>query len=86
MSVESYVRYLKENRPENYGWLDRNIPDMPGHPTVTLFRDQVVRFRNDHVMLLEFIGHVLGKDPKDVCAFDLIAHLLQAAMDAEKSE
>ena len=47
----------------------RNLPDYPA-PTVTLFRDQLVRFRGDYKNLMEFCAFILEVDVRKMCNAD----------------
>jgi hypothetical protein len=60
-------------------FVDTRLPD-PNRlkiPSVQLLRRDLVRFRNNYAMLLDFAALVLNKDPKDICPLDFIAPFIK---------
>jgi hypothetical protein len=53
---------------------ERNLPAYPAS-TVTLFSDQLARFRDDYSKLLEFCAFIIGKDAWTMCDLDFAVWL-----------
>lgn len=62
--------------------IESNLPQFPPHlPTVTMYREQLARFRHDYEQLAEFAALVIGKDLKKLCMADFGVWLTHQPQD-----
>jgi hypothetical protein len=84
--IKSFVRLLEE-RPR-IPFNETNLPDLellPRKPNVTLTREAVAQFRNDYVILLQFVAVVLDKPFNQIGPLDCMKWLVeQEAKDGKK--
>lgn len=72
---ENLCKFLKERYPQS-SFQEQSLPDsMPNCPTVTMFKDQVIKFRNSYVALLEFASIICDKKAETLGPLDLVMHL-----------
>ena len=65
-------RELKAYRPK-YPFVDSQLPPLVGdHPTVQIYREKVVEFRNRYVRLGSYLADILGVSFESLCELDLM--------------
>jgi len=55
-------------------------------PIIHLRKEDVLRFRNNYAMLLNFASYVCNKDPKDLCSLDMIDYIQPDLLEAMRSQ
>jgi hypothetical protein len=81
-AFERWVRAEREVQLANTGhrpFIDDALPDVRHRPapTVVMERDQVLRFRASHELLLAALADLVGVSPQEMTQMDAISSLLR---------
>jgi hypothetical protein len=66
------------------GFTDLPDPAKLPYPNITLPRADVIRFRNDYRLALEFAALMCGKPIEELSPFDMLAPFLRMMTEEEK--